>query len=36
MGSIGLAVILAMTMYFTRNIDWYALKIGVKAGEGEG
>jgi inner membrane protein len=34
MGSIGLAVILAMTMYFTRNIDWYALKIGVKAGEG--
>jgi inner membrane protein len=28
LGSVGLALILALTMYFTRNIDWYALKIG--------
>ncbi|AGA77703.1 cell envelope integrity protein CreD [Echinicola vietnamensis] len=28
MGSIGLTVMLAMTMYFTRNIDWYQLSIG--------
>lgn len=27
MGSIGLTFILAITMYFTRNIDWYKLKI---------
>ncbi|MCB0505205.1 MAG: inner membrane CreD family protein, partial [Cyclobacteriaceae bacterium] len=25
MGSIGLTLILAATMYFTRNIDWYRL-----------
>ena len=28
MGSIGLTVILAITMYFTRNINWYNLNIG--------
>jgi inner membrane protein len=27
MGSIGLAIILAITMYFTRNINWYKLNI---------
>ena len=27
MGSVGLAVILAATMYFTRNINWYKLNI---------
>lgn len=27
MGSIGLTVILAVTMYFTRNINWYKLNI---------
>jgi inner membrane protein len=37
MGSIGLALILAATMYLTRNIDWYGLKIGEvgKAGGSE-
>ena len=25
MGSVGLTLILAATMYFTRNIDWYRL-----------
>ena len=28
MGSIGLALILGATMYFTRNINWYQLSIG--------
>jgi len=28
MGSIGLTVILALTMYFTRNVDWYKMSIG--------
>ncbi|GAB4107824.1 cell envelope integrity protein CreD [Echinicola sediminis] len=28
MGSIGLTVILALTMYFTRKIDWYKMSIG--------
>lgn len=27
MGSIGLTIILALTMYFTRNINWYKLNI---------
>ncbi len=27
MGSIGLALILGMTMYFTRNINWYKLNV---------
>lgn len=27
MGSIGLVVILSTTMYFTRNVDWYNLKV---------
>lgn len=27
MGSVGLTIILAMTMYFTRNINWYKLSI---------
>ena len=27
MGSLGLTVILAATMYFTRNINWYKLNI---------
>ncbi len=27
MGSIGLSIILALTMYFTRNINWYNLNI---------
>jgi inner membrane protein len=27
MGSIGLTLILALTMYFTRNINWYKLNI---------
>lgn len=27
MGSIGLTIILSLTMYFTRNINWYKLKI---------
>jgi inner membrane protein len=37
MGSVGLALILAATMYLTRNIDWYGLKIGEvgKAGGSE-
>ncbi|HLF64486.1 MAG TPA: cell envelope integrity protein CreD [Saprospiraceae bacterium] len=30
MGSIGLALILSLTMYFTRNIDWYKLKIAAE------
>lgn len=29
MGSIGLTVILAITMYFTRNINWYKLNIAI-------
>jgi inner membrane protein len=33
MGSIGLALILGITMYFTRNIDWYKLKIGPEKGK---
>lgn len=28
MGSIGLALILGATMYFTRNVNWYQLSIG--------
>ena len=31
MGSIGLAVILALTMYLTRNIDWYNLKLNTES-----
>jgi inner membrane protein len=27
MGSLGLALILGATMYFTRNINWYKLNI---------
>ena len=27
MGSIGLTLILALTMYFTRNVDWYKLNV---------
>lgn len=27
MGSVGLTIILGMTMYFTRNIDWYGLSL---------
>jgi len=27
MGSIGLTLIMAATMYFTRNINWYRLNI---------
>lgn len=27
MGSIGLAIILGLTMYFTRNVDWYGLSM---------
>lgn len=30
MGSIGLTVILAITMYFTRNINWYNLNINAE------
>ncbi len=30
MGSIGLSIILAMTMYFTRNINWYRLNIATE------
>ena len=26
MGAVGLCLILAATMYFTRNINWYAIK----------
>jgi inner membrane protein len=26
LGSIGLFIILALVMYLTRNLDWYALK----------
>ena len=29
MGSIGLTIILAITMYFTRNINWYKLNIAI-------
>lgn len=32
MGSIGLAVILSITMYFTRNINWYKLNVGNEEG----
>ncbi|MDN3669302.1 cell envelope integrity protein CreD [Echinicola jeungdonensis] len=28
MGSIGLTIILALTMYFTRNVDWYRIGVG--------
>ncbi|QDH78769.1 cell envelope integrity protein CreD [Echinicola soli] len=34
MGSVGLTVMLAMTMYFTRNIDWYQLSIGKEEEKG--
>lgn len=27
MGSVGLTIILALTMFFTRNINWYRLHI---------
>ncbi|QSE99123.1 cell envelope integrity protein CreD [Fulvivirga lutea] len=30
MGSIGLAIILSVTMYFTRNINWYKLNLETK------
>jgi inner membrane protein len=30
MGSIGLTIILAITMYFTRNINWYKLNIATE------
>ncbi|MEQ9376427.1 MAG: cell envelope integrity protein CreD [Imperialibacter sp.] len=30
MGSIGLTIILAITMYFTRNINWYKLNIAAE------
>jgi inner membrane protein len=30
LGSIGLTIILGLTMYFTRNINWYELSIGKK------
>lgn len=30
MGSVGLALILGLTMYFTRNINWYTLNIQTK------
>ena len=30
MGSVGLSLILALTMYFTRNINWYQLNIGTE------
>ncbi len=30
MGSIGLTLILAATMYFTRNINWYEINVDSK------
>ncbi|NOU60747.1 cell envelope integrity protein CreD [Marinifilum caeruleilacunae] len=30
MGSIGLTIILAITMYFTRNINWYKLQVSAE------
>ena len=33
MGSIGLTIILAITMYFTRNINWYKLNIATSGSE---
>ncbi|WP_200974958.1 cell envelope integrity protein CreD [Echinicola sp. 20G] len=28
MGSVGLTIILGLTMYFTRNVDWYKMSVG--------
>lgn len=33
-GAIGLFVMLAVVMFLTRRIDWYALKLGESAGDG--
>ncbi len=30
LGSIGLVIILGLTMYFTRNINWYGLKFSTQ------
>ena len=30
MGSVGLVIILAATMFFTRKVDWYGLKLNEK------